>query len=354
MVKSEAFTPGIGPLDAGAMAEARKRQDRLTKPPGSLGRLESLAIQLAGIMGDPRPRIRYKAAIVMAADHGVAAEAVSAYPPEVTAQMVANFARGGAAINVLARATGARLVVVDIGVNTDMPLAPEIRSRKVARGTRNFLHEAAMSRDEALRALEVGIAIVMEEKGAGIDLLATGDMGIANTTAASAITAVLCGEVAAKVTGPGTGLLPAGVAQKARVIEKAIETLRPDPADPVDVLAKVGGLEIGGIAGLILGAAAHRIPVLLDGFISGAAALVAVALAPEARPYLIAAHRSTEPGHRTVLAHLGLDPLVDLDLRLGEGTGAVLAMPIVEAAARIHSEMATFEEAGVSDRAGAG
>jgi len=336
------------------MAEARSRQDSLTKPPGSLGRLEALAIQLAGIMGDPRPRIRSKAAIVMAADHGVVAEGVSAYPPEVTAQMVANFARGGAAINVLARAMGARLVVVDIGVNSDIPLAPGIRSRKVARGTRNFLHEAAMSRDEALRALEVGMAIVMEEKRVGLDLLATGDMGIANTTAGSAITAVLCGKVAAEVTGPGTGLLPAGVAQKARVIEKAIETLRPDPADPVDVLAKVGGLEIGGIAGLILGAAAHRIPVLLDGFISGAAALVAVALAPEARPYLIAAHRSTEPGHRTVLAHLGLDPLVDLDLRLGEGTGAVLAMPIVEAAARIHSEMATFEEAGVSDRPGAG
>lgn len=344
----------IGPVDPGAMAEARRRQDTLTKPPGSLGRLETLSIQLAGVTGDPRVRFRQKAAIVMAADHGVVAEGVSAYPPEITAQMVANFARGGAAINVLARAMGARLVVVDVGVNGDIPLAPGIRSRKVAWGTRNFLSEAAMSRGEALQALEVGIGIVHEERRAGLDLLATGDMGIGNTTAASAITAVLCGKAAAEVTGPGTGLPPAGVVQKARVIEKAIETLQPDPKDPVDVLAKVGGLEIAGIAGLILGAAAHRVPVLLDGFISGAAALVAAGLAPVVRSYLVAGHRSAEPGHGAALDHLGLVALLDLDLRLGEGTGAVLAMPIVEAAAQILSEMATFDEAGVSHRREAG
>lgn len=344
----------IGPLKMRSMEEARRRQDMLTKPPGSLGRLETLSVQLAGITGEPRPRMRHKVAIVMAADHGVVAEGVSAYPPEVTAQMVANFARGGAAINVLARAVGARLVVVDIGVKADVPVAAGVRSHKVARGTRNFLYEAAMRPEEALRALEVGIAIVKEERRAGLDLLATGDMGIGNTTAASAITALLCGKTPAEVTGPGTGLPPAGVVQKARVIEKAIETLRPDPEDPADVLTKVGGLEIAGIAGLILGAAAHRIPVLLDGFISGAAALVAVGLAPKVRPYLIAAHRSAEPGHGTILAHLDLAPLLDLDLRLGEGTGAVLAMPIVEAAARILDEMATFDEAGVSNRPEAG
>lgn len=340
----------IGPLDVGAMAEARARQVTLTKPPGSLGRLEDLSIQLAGITGHPRPRIRHKLAVVMAADHGVVAEGVSAYPPAVTAQMIANFAQGGAAISVLARTAGARLVAVDIGVNAEVPPAPGTRCRKVARGTRNFLHEAAMGREEALQALAVGIAIVEEERPAGLDLLATGDMGIGNTTAASAITAVLCGRGAAEVTGPGTGLPPAGVVQKARVIEKAIASLRPAPDNPLDVLAKVGGLEIAGIAGLILGAAAHRVPVVLDGFISGAAALVAAGLAPAVRPYLIAAHRSAEPGHAAILAHLGLAPLLNLDLRLGEGTGAVLAMPIVEAAARILDEMATFEEAGVAGR----
>ncbi|MBI3780273.1 MAG: nicotinate-nucleotide--dimethylbenzimidazole phosphoribosyltransferase [candidate division NC10 bacterium] len=340
----------IRPLEPWAMEEARRRQGTLTKPPGSLGRLETLSIQLAGIAGDPRPQIGHKAVIVMAADHGVVVEGVSAYPSEVTAQMLANFARGGAAINVLARAAGARLIAVDVGVNADIPMAPGIRSRKVVRATRNFLHGPAMNRHEALQGLEVGIAIVEEEWRAGLDLLATGDMGIGNTTAASAITAVLCKRQAAEVTGPGTGLSSPGVVQKVRVIEKAIETLRPDPEDPFDVLAKVGGLEIAGIAGSILGAAAQRIPVLLDGFICGAAALIATGLAPGVRPFLIAAHRSTEPGHGVILAHLGLRPLLELDLRLGEGTGAVLAMPIVEAAARILTEMATFEEAGVSNR----
>ncbi|MBI2115527.1 MAG: nicotinate-nucleotide--dimethylbenzimidazole phosphoribosyltransferase [candidate division NC10 bacterium] len=325
----------IGPLERRSMEVARRRQMALTKPPGSLGRLEELSVLLAGMTGQTRPRLDRKAVIVMAADHGVAAEGVSAYPTEVTAQMVANFARGGAAINVLARAAGVRVVTVDMGVRAPLGEFPNVRSLRVGPGTRNFLHEPAMTRQEALLTIETGIAVALEERSRGLDLVATGDMGIGNTTAASAIIAVLAGCTPVQVTGPGTGLEPARITQKAQA---------------VDVLSKVGGFEIGGLAGVILGAAAHRIPVVLDGFIAGAAALLAVRLAPEAGAFLIAGHRSAEPGHRIALKALELEPLLDLDLRLGEGTGAVLAMPLVEAAARILDEMATFEEAGVSDR----
>lgn len=345
----------IRPLDEQAMREARRRQETLTKPPGSLGRLEELAVCLAGMTGRVRhPGLPHKVVIVMAADHGIAAEGVSAYPAEVTAQMMLSFARGTAAVNVLARTMGARVTTVDIGLKGSVEgcgvRGAGCEARKVGPGTRNFLREPAMSRAEAIRAVETGISIVEEEHTRGLDLLATGDMGIGNTTASSAITAVLCGRPPAEVTGSGTGLSHEQTMRKVHVVEQAIQLHRPDPSDPLGVLAKVGGFEIGGIAGVILGAAASRVPVLIDGFISGAAALIAVRLAPQARGYLIAAHRSPEPGHQALLDQLALEPILDLGLRLGEGTGAVLAMPIVEAAARLLDEMATFEEAGVSNR----
>lgn len=340
----------IGPLDQAAMAEARARQDELTKPRGALGRLEDLSVQLAGISGQPRPRVARKAVVVMAADHGVAAAGVSAYPPEVTRQMVLNFLRGGAAINVLARQAGARVVVVDMGVREPLPSHAELRAVRIGSGTRNMLDEPAMSREQARAAVEAGIRLAAEETARGLDLVATGDMGIGNTTASAAIIAALTGATPRQVAGRGTGLDEAQVLWKAEVIERALARHQPDPGDALDVLAKVGGFEIGGLAGLILGAAARRIPIVLDGFIAGAAALVAVGLCPAAGDYLIASHRSAEIGHAVALQALGLRPLLDLDLRLGEGTGAVLAFPLIEAAARLLDEMATFAEAGVSDR----
>lgn len=340
----------IGALDEPAMAAARERQLQLTKPPGSLGRLEELAVQLAGISGNPLPAVSQRAIIVMAADHGVTEEGVSAYPAEVTGQMVANFLAGGAAINVLARAVGARVVVVDIGVRS--PLAPHERllARKIRNGTANFSRGPAMTREEAESAIEIGIETVLAESMGGLDLVATGDMGIGNTTAASAIVACLTHASVNAVTGRGTGIDDATHIRKIETIARAIATNRPDPSDALDVLAKVGGLEIGGLAGVILGAASLRIPVVLDGFIAGAAALIAARLAPSTRPFLIGGHRSVEPGHRLALADLGLRPLLDLDLRLGEGTGAALAMHLVDDAVRIQREMATFHDAGVSDR----
>ena len=338
----------IRPLDEAAATAARRRQDSLTKPPGSLGRLEELSVQLAGITGQPRPRLERAAIIVMAGDHGVTAEAVSAYPAAVTPQMVLNFLRGGAAINVLARQVGARIVVVDMGVAAELPQAAGLVRAKLGLGTANMARGPAMSREQAVASLETGIGLVEERAAQGLDLVAAGDMGIGNTTAASAITAVLCRCPPEAVTGRGTGVDDAGLARKVAVIHRALQMNHPDPSDGLDVLAKVGGFEIGGMAGVMLGAAARRTPVVLDGFIAGAAALIAVALCPGARPYLIAAHRSVEAGHAVALKHLGLRPLLDLELRLGEGTGAALAIPIVQAAARILDEMATFGEAGVS------
>ncbi|MBI3362484.1 MAG: nicotinate-nucleotide--dimethylbenzimidazole phosphoribosyltransferase [Chloroflexi bacterium] len=340
----------IPPLDEAAMTAARARQDTLTKPPHSLGRLEELSIQLAGITGQPRPRVERKAVIAMAGDHGVTAEGVSAYPAEVTPQMVLNFVRGGAAINVLARQAGARVVVVDVGVAADLDPQPGLELRKVARGTQNMALGPAMTYEQTVRAIEVGIEIVEAEIAKGLDLVATGDMGIGNTTPSAAIVAAITGRSVAQVTGRGTGVDDAGLVRKVAVIERALALNQPDPRDPFDVLMKVGGLEIAGLVGVILGAAAHRIPVVVDGFISGAAALVAAGLAPQAKPFLIAGHQSVEIGHRVMLEHLGLRPLLDLDLRLGEGTGAALAFHLIEAAARILDEMATFGEAGVSDR----
>jgi nicotinate-nucleotide--dimethylbenzimidazole phosphoribosyltransferase len=340
----------IQPLDNDAMRAARARQDQLTKPQGSLGRLEALSVQLAGITRKVRPRFVQPAIITMAGDHGVARQGVSAYPAEVTPQMVLNFLRGGAAINVLARHVGARVVVVDIGVAADLPAHPELVNVKIAKGTRDFSIGPAMTRDEARRAVEAGIEIVTREIERGADLIGTGDMGIGNTTPSSAIVATITRRPVREVTGRGTGVDDAGLARKIATIERGIEINKPNPNDALDVLADVGGFEIGGLAGVMLGAAARGVPVVIDGFISGAAALIAYGLAPAVQPYLIAAHRSVEIGHRAMLEHLRLEPLLDLDLRLGEGTGAALGISLCIAAAKILDEMATFGEAGVSEK----
>ncbi len=341
----------IRPLDAEAMATARARQARLTKPPGSLGRLEDISVQMAGITGQARPVIREKAVIACAGDHGVVAQGVSAYPQEVTPQMVLNFLRGGAAINVLARHVGARVVVVDAGVASDLAPQAGLVIRKVDYGTSDMTQGPAMSRDQAVRSVEAGIGILEDEMAHGLSIVATGDMGIGNTTPSSAIVAVITGLPVAEVTGHGTGISDTQLAHKVAIIEKALAVNRPDSGDALDVLSKVGGFEIGAIAGVILGAAAHAIPVVIDGFISTAGALIAAGLAPASRSYMIAAHTSVEIGHGAALAHLGLRPCLDFDLRLGEGTGAALAVGLIEAACKILDEMATFESAGISDKA---
>ena len=334
--------------DRRSAAEVQQRLDHKTKPPASLGRLEDLARELAAIQGTPELAPPRKAIVVMAGDHGVAEEGVSAFPQEVTAQMVLNFARGGAAINVLARQADARVVVVDVGVKAPLPPLPEIRSARVGAGTRNFTRGPAMTRDETVRALEAGILIAGELADAGIDLIGIGEMGIANTTSASALTAAFTGASPAEVTGRGTGVDDATHRHKVDVVRQALQANRPDVRDPLGILAGLGGFEIAGLAGVVLGAAARRIPVLADGFISTAAALAAVRLAPQARYAVLASHRSVEAGHRHLLQALDARPLLDLDLRLGEGTGAALAMGLVDAAVRIVREMATFESAGVS------
>ncbi len=325
---------GIRPLDQGAMEAARARQDILTKPQGALGRLEEISIRLAGITGQRIPRIGRKVIIVMAADHGVTAEGVSAYPAEVTPQMVANFDAGGAAINVLARHVGAEVRVVDMGVG---------------RPTANFAHGAAMTPEQARDCVERGVAAACEEIDGGATLLATGDMGIGNTTASSAVVAAITGHPVRQVTGRGTGVSDEQFERKVAVIEQALRVNQPDRQDALDILAKVGGFEIGAIAGVILGAASRRVPVIVDGFISGAGQLIASELCGAAMDYTFAAHRSVEIGHAIVLNRLSQLPLLSLDLRLGEGTGAALAMSIVEAAAKILAEMATFGDAGVSE-----
>ena len=340
----------ITPLDEAAMAGARARQDTLTKPLGSLGRLEDLSVMLAGMFGDPMPQIRRKSVILAAGDHGVVAEGVSAYPQEVTPQMVYNFLRGGAGINVLARHAGAEIVILDAGVAADLDPHPLLRSVKVAYGTANMAVGPAMTREQAIRCLETGIDAAREQIGEGADLVACGDMGIGNTTASSAITSVVAGADPSVTTGRGTGLDDPGLAHKVDVIRRSIQVNSPDPRDGLDVLTKVGGLEIGVLAGAMLGTAASHRPVVVDGFISGAAALIAWLISPTARDYFIAAHQSVEPGHRVGLEAMGLTPLLDMGMRLGEGTGAALAMHLIEASARCLSEMATFAEAGVSER----
>jgi nicotinate-nucleotide--dimethylbenzimidazole phosphoribosyltransferase len=336
--------------DAAFAAETQRLLDAKTKPPGSLGRLEELACRFAAIRGDASAAPPRKALVVMGADHGVAEELVSAYPQEVTAQMLLNFARGGAAINVLARQAGARVVVVDMGVKGALPPVPEIRSERVAGGTQNFTRGPAMSRAQAVQALEAGIRIAGELAADGVTLLGTGDMGIGNTTASSALAAAFTGAPPEEVAGRGTGVDDEGLRRKIDVVRRALALHRPDPDDGVGTLAQLGGFEIAGLAGVVLGAVAARVPVVVDGFICSAAALAATRIAPAAAASLIASHRSVEAGHRAVLKAIGQHPLLDLDLRLGEGTGAVLAMNLVDAALAIVREMATFVSAGVTDR----
>ncbi|MBW4840529.1 MAG: nicotinate-nucleotide--dimethylbenzimidazole phosphoribosyltransferase [Paenibacillaceae bacterium] len=339
---------GITPLDQAAMAGARVHVDRLTKPPGSLGKLEELAEKLAGITGEIRPMFSKRSVIVMAADHGVCEEGVSAFPAEVTPQMVHNFLTGGAAVNVLARQASADVVCVDIGVNAELS-HPALVQRKLRYGTGNMAKGPAMSRDEAEAAILVGVEVVDAAVSQGVRLFVTGEMGIGNTTASAAIMSSLTGVTPQQTVGRGTGVNDERLLHKIAVVERALETNHPDADDPLDVLAKVGGLEIAGLTGVILGAAARRCPVVIDGFISSVAALLAVRLKPEAAGYLIASHVSHEQGHRALLKELGLNPMLELDMRLGEGTGGVLALHLVDAACRIVTEMATFESAGVTD-----
>jgi nicotinate-nucleotide--dimethylbenzimidazole phosphoribosyltransferase len=334
-----------GPYEA-AIAEARRHLDSLTKPPASLGRLEELALRLVALTGRP-PRVSAPVIFTLAADHGVAAEGVSAYPQSVTAQMVDNFLRGGAAVNALARQAGARVVVADFGVATPLGASSGLVVRRIGAGTANIARGPAMTPAQAVEAVEAGAALAGEAIAGGADLLGTGEMGIGNTTAASAITAALTGAAVETVTGYGTGVDEAGRARKVAVVRRALAVNAPDPADGMDVLARLGGFEIAGLVGVILAGAAHRVPVVLDGFIAGAAALVAVVVAPDARHALFASHRSAEPGHALALRHLGLEPYLALDMRLGEGTGAALFVSLVRAAAAIYSEMATFKSAGV-------
>ena len=341
----------ISPQDQKYRERAKERLDQLTMPHWALGRLMDLAMDLAGISRSLTPPVDRKAIVTMAGDHGVVAEGVSKYPQEVTPQMVHNFVNGGAGINALARQAGARVVVVDMGVAADMSelaAGGSIISKKIAPGTGNIARGPAMTREQARAAVEAGIAIA-NELGDTVDLFGTGDMGIGNTTPSAAIVAAITGTEVEEVTGRGTGLDNAQLAHKIDVIRQALAINKPDPDDGLDVLAKVGGYEIGGIAGLILGAAARNKPVLIDGFISTAGALIAYSLAPMVKDYIIAAHRSMEQGHRIMHEHLGCEPLLDLDLRLGEGTGAALALNLVEAARAILVEVATFAEAAVSE-----
>jgi len=337
----------IEDLDYESMERAQRRLDNLTKPRGSLGMLEQLAVQMAGITRNPRPKLGKKVSVVMAADHGVVAEGVSAFPQEVTPQMVINFLNGGAAINVLSRHAGAEVVCVDVGVAVDLD-APGLKVRKVKYGTDNFACGPAMTREEAVRAIEVGIEVAYELIENGASIFAIGEMGIGNTTPSSAIVALYSGRPLGEVVGRGTGIGEDRVPVKKNAIERGIKINKPDVKDPIDVVSKVGGLEIAGMAGCMLGAASRRIPVVVDGFISSAAALIASKIEPKATNYMIGSHLSQEPGHKIALDLIGLKPLMHLDMRLGEGTGAVLAFNLIEAALRILDEMATFEDAGVS------
>jgi len=348
--KFEATCMAIRPVDAGWLSAAESRQLALTKPPGSLGYLETIGNRLAAIAESPKPHLPVKRIYVAAADHGVTKEGVSAYPREVTHQMVFNFLRGGAAINVLARHCGIEVQVVDAGVDYAFPAALGLVNRKIMPGTSNMAAGPAMARDQTLQAISAGIELADQAGREGVSLVGIGEMGIGNTTAASAITALLTGAEVDAVTGRGTGVGDEVLARKREAVRAAIEINKPDPRDPVDVLQKVGGLEIGVMMGITLGAAATRIPVVADGFISTAAAALAVAACPAVRDYLFIAHLSAEPGQLALLEYIGGRPILDLGMRLGEGTGAALAMHIIDASAKLISEMATFEEAGVTNK----
>ncbi len=341
----------IKPVSPLRLQSAQAHLDSLTKPPGSLGLLEELAKKYSAIRDTDHPCINKKSVIVFAADHGVTQEGISAYPAEVTPQMVQNFLNGGAAINVLARQQNADVLVVDIGVNHRFDKHPDLLDRKIAFGTRNMAKEPAMTRAEAEESITIGIQMATQLADSGVDLLATGEMGIGNTTASSAIFSVLGDLPVCEVTGRGTGIDDKTLNKKISVIQQALEKNSPDPDDPIDILAKVGGYEIGGIMGLLLGAAARNIPVVIDGLISSAGASLAIKLNPSVKDYIFPSHRSVEPGQEVFFDLIELPPLFDLKMRLGEGTGAVLAFGLIEAAVKIYSEMATFQSAGISDRA---
>lgn len=340
----------IRPIEAGASERAWERLDSLTKPPRSLGKLEEIAARISAIEDDVRPALRSKTIVLMAGDHGVTAEGVAPYPTEVTMQMVANFAAGRAAINQLARYAGADLVLVDMGVATSLAGIPGVVHARIADGTGNMAKGPAMTREQAAAAIVVGIELVQSIVASGVSAIGTGEMGIGNSTAAAAVTSALTGADAGRVVGRGTGLDDEGVLHKAEVVRRALAVNAPDADDALDVLAKVGGYEIAGLAGVVIGAAAAGVPVVSDGFIVGAATLAALRLAPAAAPYVFASHRSVEPGHTILLEALGLEPVLELDMRLGEGTGAALALSLMDAACAMMSGMATFAEAGVTDR----
>jgi len=340
----------IAPVSVEHMKNAQARLDILTKPIGSLGMLEEFVKRLAGIYNTDMPLMPKKVVFTFAGDHGVCAEGVSAFPAEVTPQMVINILRGGAAINVLARHAGADVVVVDAGVNYDFPVTVGLINKKVAHGTKNMAKGPAMSKEEAIKSIEIGITLAHEYKEKGYRMFGTGDMGIGNTTPSAAIASVITGKPAAQVTGRGTGIDDKVHKHKISVIEMAISVNKPNSSDPIDVLSKVGGAEIGAIAGLCLGAAQRAIPVVIDGFISTAGALIAYCINPMVGQYLFAGHKSQEIGHIVMLEFMKLRPILDLDLRLGEGTGAVMAMTLIDSGLKIYREMATFQEAGVSEK----
>jgi len=340
----------IASPDEKIKALAQERLDSLTKPLGSVGRLEELAKQICAITGKENPYLKNKVIFTLAADHGVTEEGVSPYPKEVTAQMVYNFLNGGAGINVLAKHVGARVVVVDIGVAADLKADPRLVVKKIAYGTKNMAKGPAMSREEAIKAIEAGKEIFEEEFKRGVDIAGTGEMGIGNTTSATCLAACFTGRRVDELTGRGAGLDDKGLKEKIEVIKRALELNKPNVKDPIDVLSKVGGFEICGLAGIILASAARRTPVVIDGFISGAAALAAFHIEPKVKEYMIAAHQSVERGHKAILEHIGLRPLLELDLRLGEGTGGALAIGLADASIKILTEMATFESANVSEK----
>ncbi|QPJ63031.1 MAG: nicotinate-nucleotide--dimethylbenzimidazole phosphoribosyltransferase [Candidatus Nitronauta litoralis] len=344
------FIKPISPISKDNLEKARAHLDNLTKPRGSLGELENWIAHYAAIKGPESCEIKSKAVVLFAADHGVVEEGVSAYPQEVTAQMVLNFIAGGAAINSLARHAGAELSVVDVGVKSPLPKHSTLLSHKIANGTRNMVQEPAMERNQAEDALNLGYQVAQEKAVGGADLLVAGDMGIGNTTSATAILSVLHAKPPSELTGRGTGIDDATHQNKIRVIEKAINRNQPDSSDPVDVLTKLGGFEIGAMAGFYLGAASNGTPVLIDGVISCAAASLAQTLQPNLRAYLFPGHRSAEPASDAFLEQLDLLPLLDLEMRLGEGTGAVMAMTLLEGGVRLYNEMATFGDAGVSEK----
>lgn len=340
----------ISGLDYKLMEKAQNRLNNLTKPQDSLGKLEYAAKLIVGMTRKENPDLGHKVIFTLAADHGVAAEKVSAFPQEVTAQMVYNFLRGGAAINVLAKHIGARVVIADMGVAVDVGPHPKLLLKKISRGTRNISVTSAMTRDDAVKTIETGIDIFDNEFKAGINIIGTGEMGIANTTSATAIAAVFTGRKAEDLTGRGTGIDDNAFKNKIRVIRDALVINRPNPEDGIDVLAKVGGFEIGGLAGIMLAAASKKVPIVLDGFISGAAALIAYQIEPKAKEYMIASHCSVEAGHKFILEYLGLEPLLNLNMRLGEGTGACLGINLVEASVKILTQMATFKDAHVAEK----